>query len=190
MKRREFLCLVGGAAASPLAAEAQQPATPRIGYVWVGDRATDTRGAGLRQGLADKGYVIGRDLVLEERYAQGNAERIPGLIAELLELKVDVLATPGTPTTLAAQRATSTVPIVMLTGDPVGAGLVASLAHPGANITGLSLLSGDYSAKWLELLNEAVPKLERVACYGIRIIRRLSGWSRSCGKWRWHSASK
>src|SRR5437868_1273161 len=163
MKRREFLGLVGGAAASPLAAQAQQPTTPRIGYVWVGDRATDTRGAGLRQGLADKGYVIGRDLVLEERYAQGNAERIPALIAELLELKVDVLATPGTPITLAARRATSTVPIVMLTGDPVGAGLVASLAHPGANITGVSLLSGDYSAKWLELLKEAVPKLERVA---------------------------
>src|SRR3989440_4013223 len=163
MNRREFLGLVGGAAASPLAAEAQQRAIPRIGYVWVGDRATDTRGAGLRQGLTDKGYVIGRDLVLEERYAQGNAERIPALIAELLELKVDVLATPGTPITLAARRATSTVPIVMLTGDPVGAGLVASLAHPGANITGLSLLSDDYSAKWLELLNEAVPKLERVA---------------------------
>src|SRR2546423_6351600 len=163
MKRREFLGLVGGAVALPLSAEAQQPATPRIGYVWVGDRETDTRGAGLRQGLADKGYVIGRDLVLEERYAQGNAERIPALIAELLELKVDVLATPGTPITLAARRATSTVPIVMLTGDPVGAGLVASLAYPGANITGLSLLSGDYSAKWLELLKEAVPKLERVA---------------------------
>jgi putative ABC transport system substrate-binding protein len=163
MKRREFLGLVGGAAASPLAAKAQQPASRRIGYVWVGDRATDTRGAGLRQGLADKGYVIGRNLVVEERYAQGHAERIPALIAELLELKVDVLATPGTPITLAAQRATSTVPIVMLTGDPIGAGLVASLAHPGANITGLSLLSGDYSAKWLELLKEAVPKLGRVA---------------------------
>jgi len=107
--------------------------------------------------------VIGRDLVLEERYAQGNAERIPALIAELLELKVDVLATPGTPITLAARRATSTVPIVMLTGDPVGAGLVASLAHPGGNITGVSVLSGDYSAKWLELLKDAVPSLERVA---------------------------
>src|SRR3954453_9780971 len=152
MKRREFLGLVGGAAASPLSAEAQQPQKPRIGYVWVGERATDTRGAGLRQGLADKGYVIGRDLVLEERYAQGNAERIPALIAELLELKIDVLATPGTPITLAARRATSTVPIVMLTGDPVGAGLVASLAHPGANITGVSLLSGDYSPKWLNLI--------------------------------------
>jgi len=172
MRRREFIKFLRGAtiacpciahAASPLAAEAQRPTTPRIGYVWIGDRATDTRGAGLRQGLADKGYVIGRDLVLEERYAQGNAERIPALIAELLELKIDVLATPGTPITLAARRATSTVPIVMLTGDPVGAGLVASLAHPGANITGVSVLSGDYSAKWLELLKEAVPKLERVA---------------------------
>jgi len=127
MRRREFITFLGGAtiawaciahAASALTAEAQ-PTTPRIGYVWVGDRATDTRGAGLRQGLADQGYVIGRDLVLEERYDQGNAERIPALIAELLELKVDILATPGTPITLAARRATSMVPIVMLTGDPV-----------------------------------------------------------------------
>src|SRR5437762_2376226 len=197
MRRREFIKFLRGAtiacpciahAASPLAAEAQRPTTPRIGYVWIGDRATDTRGAGLRQGLADKGYVIGRDLVLEERYAQGNAERIPALIAELLELKVDVLATPGTPITLAARRATSTVPIVMLTGDPVGAGLVASLAHPGGNVTGVSLLSGDYSAKWLELLKEAVPKLERVAVLWnpdnpqiVRVVEKLRSVAQALG---------
>jgi putative ABC transport system substrate-binding protein len=104
-----------------------------------------------------------RNLILEERYAEGKAERVPELIAELLALNVDVLVTPGTPITLAAQRATSTIPIVCVTGNPVGVGLVASLAHPGGNITGLSLLSGDYSAKWLELLKEVVPKLHRVA---------------------------
>src|SRR2546423_4620714 len=130
MKRREFLGLVGGAVALPLAAEAQRPTTPRIGYVWIGDRATDTRGAGLRQGLADKGYVIGRDLVLEERYAQGNAERIPAVIAELLELKIDVLATPGTPITLAARRATSTARTVSSTGIPLASGLVPDLPLP------------------------------------------------------------
>jgi putative ABC transport system substrate-binding protein len=119
--------------------------------------------AGLRQGLADFGYVVGRNLVLEERYANGDAERVPALIAELLALNIDVLLTPGTPITLAAQRATSTVPVVCVTGDPVKTGFAASLARPGGNITGLSLLSGDYSAKWLELLKEAAPKVRRVA---------------------------
>jgi putative ABC transport system substrate-binding protein len=109
------------------------------------------------------GYVIGRNLILEERYANGNPERVPSLIAELLALPVDVLLTPGTLITLAAKRATSTVPIVCVTGDPVRTGLAASLARPGGNITGLSLLSGDYSAKWLELLKEAAPKVRHVA---------------------------
>jgi putative tryptophan/tyrosine transport system substrate-binding protein len=164
MRRRKFLSLLGGAAAAwPLAARAQQQGLPRIGYVWIGAHDTDVSNAGLRQGLADRGYVFGRNLMLEERYAEGNADRIPVLIAELLALAVDVLVTPGTPITRAAQRATSTVPIVCVTGNPVGTGLVASLSRPGGNITGLSLLSGDYSAKWLELLKEGVPKLHRVA---------------------------
>ena len=134
MKRREFIGLVGGAAAAacPLAARAQQHAIPRVGYIWIGARGTDGSVAGLRQGLTDKGYIVGRNLVLEERYAEGKAERVPELIAELLALNVDVLVTPGTPITLAAQRATSTIPIVCVTGNPVGVGLVASLAHPGA----------------------------------------------------------
>jgi putative tryptophan/tyrosine transport system substrate-binding protein len=163
MNRREFIGVLGGAAVWPVVARAQQPAIPRVGYVWIGDRGTDVSSAGLRQGFADRGYVVGHNLVLEERYANGNAERLAALIAELLTLNVDVLATPGTQITLAAQRATSTVPIVCVTGDPVGVGLVTSLSRPGGNITGLSLLSGDYSAKWLELLKEAVPKLHRVA---------------------------
>ena len=163
MKRREFITLLGSAAAWPLAARAQKLAVPRLGYVWVGVRGTDVSNAGLRQGLADLGYVVGRSLMLEERYANGDPERVPALIAELLALNVDVLVTPGTPITLAAQRATSAVPIVCVTGDPVRSGLAASLARPGGNITGLSLLSGDYSAKWLELLKEAAPKVHRVA---------------------------
>jgi hypothetical protein len=147
MRRREFITLLGGAAGWPLAARAQQPVTPRIGYIWIGTRGTDVSNAGLRQGLDDRGYAVGRNLVLEERYADGHAERLPALIAELLAVKVDVLVTPGTPITRAAQLATSTVPIVTVSGDPVGAGLVASLAHPGGNITGLSLLSREYSAE-------------------------------------------
>jgi putative ABC transport system substrate-binding protein len=144
---------------------AQQPAPiPRVGYVWIGVRdGTDVSNAGLRQGLADRGYDIGRNLILEERYAEGHADRIPTLIAELLALPVDVLVTVGTTISRAAQRATTTVPIVCVSGDPVETKLVASLSHPGGNITGMSLLSGDYSAKWLALLKEAAPQLHRVA---------------------------
>jgi putative ABC transport system substrate-binding protein len=165
MKRRDFITLLGGAVVAwPLAARARQPAVPRVGYVWSGARGTDVYAqTGFRQGLADRGYVVGRNLVLEERYADGKPERVPALIAELLTLNVDVLVTPGTPTSLAAQRATSTVPIVCTSGDPVRTGLVASLARPGGNITGLSPLSGEYGVKWLELLKEAAPKVHRVA---------------------------
>jgi putative tryptophan/tyrosine transport system substrate-binding protein len=162
MNRREFTVLGGGAITWSFSARAQQSAVPRIGYVWIGARGTDVSNAGIRQGLADKGYILGRNLLLEERYADGKPELIPALIAELLALKVDVLLTPGTPITRAAQRATSTVPIVCVTGDPVRVGLVASLSRPGGNITGLSLLSGDYSVKWLELLKQAAPKVRRL----------------------------
>lgn len=165
MKRRNFVALLGAAVTvMPLAAHAQQPAVPRVGYVWGGVRGTDLYyQTGFRQGLADLGYVVGRNLLLEERYADGETERVPALIAELLTLNVDVLVTPGTPISQAAQRATSTVPIVCMSGDPVRAGLVASLARPGGNITGLSQLSGEYGVKWVELLKEAAPKVHRVA---------------------------
>src|SRR5690349_5692360 len=153
MRRREFVILLGGAAAAwprPAAAQTQQPPVPRVGYVWIGaPGGTDVSNAGLRQGLIDRGYEIGRNLILEERYADGNWDQIPVLISELLTLNVDVLVTVGTLTSLAAQRATSTVPIVCVSGDPVGAKLVASLSHPGGNVTGMSLMAGDYSAKWL-----------------------------------------
>jgi putative ABC transport system substrate-binding protein len=163
MRRRDFVRLLGAAAAWPLVARAQRSGTPKVGYVWIGERSTDVSGAGLRQGLVDKGYEIGRNLTLEERYAHGDIEMVPVLIAELLALKVDVLVTVGTSMSLAARRATSTVPIVCISGDPVGTGLVASLSRPGGNVTGISMLAADYSAKWLELLKEALPKLHRVA---------------------------
>jgi putative ABC transport system substrate-binding protein len=164
MRRRDFLGFVGGAAASvPIAVRAQQPATPRIGYLWPGPRTTDSNNAGLRQGLTERGYVVGRNIAFEERYADGNAERIPALISELLAHNIDVLVTFGSQTARAAQHATKTVPIVCMSSDPVGAGLVASLSHPGGNITGTSLLAGDYSAKWLPLLKELAPKLQHVA---------------------------
>jgi putative ABC transport system substrate-binding protein len=164
MRRREFITLLSGSAFTwPLAARAQQRAIPRIGYIWSGAPGTEMSIAGLRQGLTDRGYVVGHNLMIEERYAEGNPHRIPVPIDQLLALSIDVLVTPGTPITLAAQRATTTVPIVCITGNPVGSGLVASLSRPGGNITGMSLLSGEYSAKWLELLTQVAPTLHRIA---------------------------
>jgi ABC-type uncharacterized transport system substrate-binding protein len=163
MKRRQFIALLGAAASWPLAARAQQAAMPRVGYVWIGARGTDVTGKGLRKGLAELGYEVGRNIILEDRFAEDDSARVPALIADLLAQKVDVLVTVGTFATLAARRATTTVPIVFASGDPVKSGIVASLNRPGGNATGISILSGDYSAKWLELMKEAVPKLKRVA---------------------------
>src|ERR1700680_2106172 len=116
------------------------------------------------KGMRDLGYVEGKNLVVEWRFADGKLERLPGLAAELVQLKVDVIVTPGSPAIPAAQKATTTIPIVMSSaGDPVRSGFVKSLARPGGNITGLSIMSGDTGAKLLELLRSVVPKLSRVA---------------------------
>src|SRR5258708_25968430 len=120
MRRREFMAGLS-AAAWPLAARAQQPGrVPRVGYLWIGAPGTDESINGLRQGLEERGYVLGRNLTLEQRYANWSAEHVPALIAELLAVKVDVLTTPGTLISRAAQRATSIVPIVLVSTDPVG----------------------------------------------------------------------
>jgi putative ABC transport system substrate-binding protein len=156
-----------GLLAAPLAAFAQQkPAkVARIGF--LGATAASvyaSRIEGLRAGLRDLGYVEGKNLVLEFRWAEAKYERLPALAAELVQLKVDVIVAAGTPATKAAQRATTTIPIVMpLSADPVGAGFVASLTRPGGNITGLTDIAGDVSVKYLELLRVAVPNLSRVA---------------------------
>ena len=120
---------------------------------------------GFRRGLRDRGYFEGRNLVIEIRSAEGKFERLPALVAELLALKVDVIVTGGTPATLAAKKATSTVPIVFAAaGDPVTSGLVASLARPGGNVTGLSMLSADLIGKRLEQLKQAVPGGQSGCC--------------------------
>jgi putative ABC transport system substrate-binding protein len=162
MNRRDFiaLCMVALLAARARAQNRPRPA--RIGVVSHRSSADETL-ENLRQELAQRGYVEGRDIVIEERYAAGDAARLAALVGELLALPVDVLVAQGTPASLAAKRQTTTVPVVIQSGDPVGAGLVASLSHPGGNITGTSIVSGDYSIKWLELLKEAVPELHRVA---------------------------
>ncbi len=155
--------------AAPLASEAQQAGRMyRIGYLLDGRPPDQTPSPPLRaleETLRDLGYVEGRNLVFERRFASLKYDRLPDLAAELVRLKLDVIVTGGNPAIAALKRATTTVPIVMLwADDPVGAGLVTSLARPGGNITGSSLTAGpEFSAKQLEILNEVVPKLSRVA---------------------------
>ena len=166
-RRRIVLALGAGALAAPLASFAQQkPAkVARIGFLGTASAsAYASRVEVLRAGLRDLGYVEGRNIAIEYRWAEGKYERLPGLAAELVQLKVDVIVAAATPAVQAARQATTTIPIVMVaTVDPVGAGLVASLSRPGGNITGLSNISVDLSSKWVELLRVALPKLSRVA---------------------------
>jgi putative tryptophan/tyrosine transport system substrate-binding protein len=161
------LCAVLFALSLP--AEAQQPTkVPRIGYLAANFPSTNpARIEAFRQGLRDLGYVEGKSIVIEWRYAEGKPDRLPALAAELVRIKVDIIVTGGGATTRSAKQATVTIPIVMANDDdPIGSGFVASLARPGGNITGLSTLSPEISGKQLELLREIVPKLSRVAVLG------------------------
>ncbi len=148
------------------AAEAQVPAkVPRVGYVFAQTSSEGhSRWEAARQGLRELGYVEGQNVALVIRWAEGRYERLPELVAELVRLKVDVLVVATTPGNLAAKTATQTIPVVMVgVGDPVGSGLVASLARPGGNLTGLSLLNPEISGKRLQLLKEVLPRVSRVA---------------------------
>ena len=150
-------------------AEAQQPKKiPRIGYLFANFPTTSpARREAFRQGLRELGYVEGKDIFIEYRYAEGKLGRLSELAAELVQVNVDVIVTGGPAPTRAAKKATVKIPIVMgFDNDPVGSGFVASLARPGGNITGLSTLSPEMSGKQLELLKEIVPKLSRVAVFG------------------------
>src|SRR5438093_6185096 len=165
--RREFITLLGGAAVAwPLAAGAQQPTrVARIGYVSGTGSAADPGPfvEALQQGMREHGYVVGKDFIVEYRGAEGRQARVPELIAELVQAKVDVLVTPTPIAVRAAKQATDTIPIVMVTSiDPVANGIIVSLAKPGENITGLFTLTRDLSAKRLEFLKDMVPKLARV----------------------------
>ena len=153
-------------AASVTAAVAQQPGkVPRVGFLTAFSPSDFPQWReGFRQGLRDLGYTEGHNIVIEYRYAEGQPERLPGLAAELVRLKMDIIAAETTPANLAVKKVTGTIPIVMtLVADPVGSGLVSSLAHPGGNITGLSLQLPDIAAKRLQLLQEVVPMASRVA---------------------------
>ncbi len=150
-------------------AEAQQPTkVPRIGFLGGGSASANAgRIEAFRQGLRELGYVEGKNIVIEHRWAEGKLDRLPALAAELVRLKVDIIVSAGPTVTRVAKEATVTIPIVMaFDNDPVGNGFVASLARPGGNITGLSSLSSEISGKQLELLKEIVPRLSRVAVIG------------------------
>src|SRR5215831_10494824 len=159
--RRELLAALGGAAAAwPLAARAQQPTMPVIGYLNSGSPESDTsRLTGLRQGLNETGYVEGRNLLVEYRWAGNQFNRLPALAVDLVQIRVAVIVSPGLPATLAAKAATTTIPIVFGVGvDPVQVGLVKSLNRPGGNLTGFNQVNGELGAKALALLHELVPK--------------------------------
>jgi putative tryptophan/tyrosine transport system substrate-binding protein len=168
MKRREFIVALGGAAASvPLAARAQQPAgrVYRVGWLSIGSREQTLHLIkAFEEGLRSLGYRVGENVVIEYRFADGEMERIPALAAELVRLGVDVISAGNTANTVAAMKATTTIPIVMANSiDPVGAGLVASLARPGGNVTGFTQDTGDeLNGKRLELLKEILPNISRV----------------------------
>jgi putative tryptophan/tyrosine transport system substrate-binding protein len=167
MNRREFLgTLAGGVLAVPRAAQAQQ--TGKVYRIGMLERTSAAIGAanlgGFQQGLRELGYVEGKNLVIEYRSADGRDERFPGLAAELVRLKVDLILTRGTPAALAAKNATGTIPVVIIgVGDPVGQGVVAGLARPGGNVTGLSAVVTELYAKRVQLLRDLVPRAARIA---------------------------
>ena len=170
MRRREFLGALGGlTAAWPLATRAQQAAKlPTIGFLVAGTPSSHGQWvAAFVQRLRELGWIEGRTITIEYRWAEGRSERFAEIAAEFVRRKVDVIVTSATEAVVAAKQATSVIPIVIAAaGDPVGTGLVASLARPGGNVTGLSIQQTDVAAKRLELLREIVPGLRRLAILG------------------------
>jgi putative ABC transport system substrate-binding protein len=166
IRRREFITLLGGAAARPLAARAQQPATPVIGFLSTGSRDSDViRLTGFRQGLNEMGFVEGRNAMITYRWAEGQDDRLPALAADLVRRHVSVIAAAGgIDATIAAKATTTAIPIVFFVGaDPVTSGLVASLNRPGANVTGVTSLGVELGPKRLELMHDLLPTATIIA---------------------------
>ncbi len=167
MRRRDVVTLIGSAAVIwPLATRAQQSKVARIGALYLGIADAETFRTGLREGLRELGYVEGRDIAFEFRSAEGRLDRLPELAAELVGLKVDVIVALYVPCALAAKQATRDIPIVILAGDPVETGIVPSLARPGGNITGVSLMAAASNGKSVELFRDMLPSVRRVGVLG------------------------
>jgi putative ABC transport system substrate-binding protein len=163
MRRREFLGTLGGAVAWPIVARAQQSQMKRIGALVIGNADAPSFLTELRKGLRDLGRIEGQNYAIELRSAEGQLGRLPQLAAELVGLKVDVIVALFTPCALAAKQATHEIPIVILSGDPIGTGLVQSLSWPGANVTGLSQMGAETHAKCIELFRDMLPSARRIA---------------------------
>jgi len=163
MRRRDFITLIGGAAAWPLAARAQQSRIARIGALYIGLADAESFKKELREGLRELGYVEGQNVAFEFRSAEGRLDRLPELAAELVRLKVDVIVALYVPCALAAKQATREIPIVIIAADPVETGIVPSLARPAGNITGVSLMSAVFVGKCVELFRDMLATARRVA---------------------------
>ena len=163
MRRRDFLTLLGGTAAWPLAGHAEQTRVHRIGALLLGNADAESFRMELREGLRKSGYIEGQNLLFDFRSAEGQLDLLPKLAAELVALKVDVIVALYTPCALAARQATHEIPIVVVSGDPVGTGLVTSLARPGGNVTGISLMAAELHGKCVELFHDILPSVRRVA---------------------------
>jgi ABC-type uncharacterized transport system substrate-binding protein len=162
MRRREFIKIVAvSAAAWPLAARSQPSKMARIGVLYIGTADAESFTSELREGLRAFGYAEGQNIAFEFRSAEGKLDRLPDLAADLVRLKVDVIVTLYVPPSLAAKQATRDIPIVVIVGDPVETGIVPSLAHPGGNITGVSLMASALGGKSVELLRDMLPSARR-----------------------------
>jgi putative ABC transport system substrate-binding protein len=167
VNRRAFITLIGGAAAAwPLAARAQQSKVPRLGALYIGTADAESFKKELREGLRELGYVEEQNIAFEFRSGEGKLDRLPELAAELVRLKVDVIVALYVPPSLAAKQATREIPIVVIVGDPVETGIVPSLARPGGNITGVSLMASALHGKSVELFRDMLPSVRRVGVLG------------------------
>src|SRR6266851_3697303 len=186
MQRREFITFIGSTVAWPLAARAQQPAMPVIGVLSVGRLIPDLDAA-FERGLAERGYVVGRNVKIERRWAQENYDKLPELAQELVRLNPALIRVGGNAVALAARRATSTIPIVFnIASDPVKLGLAKSFAHPGGNATGISLMTATLTLKRLELIRELLPHNSTVGFLvnpdNQDMLQEIEGVARSTGR--------
>ena len=166
MKRREFIAALGGAAAWPVVARAQQPQMRRIGALILGNADAEAFRKEMREGLSKAGYIEGRNVLFDIRSAEGRLDLLPKLATELVEAKVDVLVALYTPCARAAQQATRDIPIVAIVANPVETGIIASLARPGGNITGVSLMAAEAHGKCVEVFSDMLPSVRKIAALG------------------------